>query len=205
MRGMTGRAGGIRTHGLELMRLARTAAPLPRSECGRGRKEAAPSGRSDHVRRWHTILFMPLACPSSLDRVRRGGGLEPGASTLSEKPQAKAAAGFAAVFLRAAQRGLSLVGGASGSSDLRHAEHHLSNCDFRSVVRQKRATRWVALASCNMASFLAHAPFSEGLCVSRPTRETGDHLLAAQNGRRRRRFGKRRVNVECLHGCSERT
>ena len=30
-------AGGIRTHGLELMRLARTAAPLPRSLAGRSR------------------------------------------------------------------------------------------------------------------------------------------------------------------------
>jgi hypothetical protein len=37
-------AGGIRTHGLELMRLARTASPLPRSNrpCG---KAARPSGR----------------------------------------------------------------------------------------------------------------------------------------------------------------
>jgi hypothetical protein len=32
-----GSAGGIRTHGLELMRLARTAAPLPRSLAGRSR------------------------------------------------------------------------------------------------------------------------------------------------------------------------
>src|SRR5471032_2368070 len=108
MRGMTGRAGGIRTHGLELMRLARTAAPLPRSEWVRPAKLRNRHFRSDHVRCLRTILFMPLACPSSLDRVRRGGALEPGASTLCEKPQAKAAVCLSATFLRTAQRGLSL-------------------------------------------------------------------------------------------------
>src|SRR5437762_7419367 len=44
-------AGGIRTHGLELMRLARTASPLPRSLAGRNRtcglRRPKPAGRSE--------------------------------------------------------------------------------------------------------------------------------------------------------------
>src|SRR4051812_30069847 len=37
LRPLSDSAGGIRTHDLELMRLARTAAPLPRSLAGRSR------------------------------------------------------------------------------------------------------------------------------------------------------------------------
>jgi hypothetical protein len=86
-------AGGIRTHGLELMRLARTASPLPRrsarldsnQESGT-RARTSPStfqsvascrlddpGMSFDVCMTRsvqnrTMLFKPLACPSALDR-----------------------------------------------------------------------------------------------------------------------------------------
>ena len=74
-----------------------------------------------------TLLFMPLAYPSSLDRrtqlrgcgsdVRRGGALEPGARAISVNAQAKAATYSAANSAAPkAQKGLSLVGGASSRS-----------------------------------------------------------------------------------------
>ena len=82
------RAGGIRTHGLELMRLARTTAPLPRSgRAGRGRTCDAPRFKRalyrpsyGHVKSVQppvgmessasspTMLSTPLAYPSTLDR-----------------------------------------------------------------------------------------------------------------------------------------
>ena len=40
--GLEGSAGGIRTHGLELMRLARTAAPLPRKSDRLGSNQRSP-------------------------------------------------------------------------------------------------------------------------------------------------------------------
>jgi hypothetical protein len=66
-------AGGIRTHGLELMRLARTTAPLPRSLAGRS--------RTCDLRR-----PKPAGCPTPLqpedDRRTPPAGLEPAASGL---------------------------------------------------------------------------------------------------------------------------
>src|SRR3954471_5163701 len=63
-------AGGIRTHGLELMRLARTASPLPRSLPGWIRTSALRFPK-------------PAGCPASLqaDRIPPAG-LEPAASRL---------------------------------------------------------------------------------------------------------------------------
>jgi hypothetical protein len=65
-------AGGIRTHGLELMRLARTASPLPRSLAGRNRtcglRRPKPAG-------WPTPP-QPVVCSAP------PAGLEPAASGL---------------------------------------------------------------------------------------------------------------------------
>src|SRR3954453_21849885 len=74
-RGKASSAGGIRTHGLELMRLARTAAPLPRRS---GRQESnlrspapeaggvacSPTTRRDNVRLRRQGSNLPLAINS---------------------------------------------------------------------------------------------------------------------------------------------
>src|SRR5439155_7416968 len=60
-------AGGIRTHGLELMRLARTAAPLPRSalETAAAAKSAAVSGLAGRSRTCDHRCPKPAGWPSS--------------------------------------------------------------------------------------------------------------------------------------------
>lgn len=71
------RAGGIRTHGLELMRLARTAAPLPRNAPLRPSPASGDRRTGDcahgrplcHVRAdTQTMLSKPLARSSTLDQ-----------------------------------------------------------------------------------------------------------------------------------------
>jgi hypothetical protein len=74
-------AGGIRTHDLELMRLARTASPLPRS--GSQRREAASAA---HAEIWPAGVEPAV----SGSRNRRDGqaSLQPGASTTVESNHA---------------------------------------------------------------------------------------------------------------------
>jgi hypothetical protein len=100
--GSVSSAGGIRTRDLELMRLARTAAPLPR-------------GVSAFIRCTQIVYATRLRFgPGSALAVLRGGALEPRSSRGSTNWQAKSAAYSAAgIYPRRTEGSFSLSGGAS--------------------------------------------------------------------------------------------
>jgi hypothetical protein len=82
--------------------------------------------------------------------VLRGGPLEPGALACSDNSQAKSAAYSAASFpAPAAQRNLSLLGGASQSVFAFQAGHHLFSGVERVLKRRRRSFR-IALATAAM-------------------------------------------------------
>ena len=133
-----------------------TALPL-RPSPGEGDRRSRHSDLVYVSRGWRRAMFsMPLAYPSTLDRrppaahtradvVLRGGALEPGASTLLGKSQAKAHAYSSALFPGAMLRAFLSQAGPRFELDLLQAEHHL---DLDMTVRlQKRRRRpgWVAL------------------------------------------------------------
>jgi hypothetical protein len=106
--------------------------------------------------RIRTLLSMPLAYPSTLERraqlrdcgftVLRGGALEPGALLIAENCKLKRTVFHGLLLLRSAQRGLSLSGGASSPSRFSQMSiTFLKSRELRSETT--KATRWVALAS----------------------------------------------------------
>ncbi len=124
--------------------------------CPAGIEPAAPAFRRALYRLSYGHTMGALAYPSTLDRrppaahtradvVLRGGALEPGASTLLGKSQAKAHAYSSALFPSAMLRAFLSQAGPRFELDLLQAEHHL---DLDMTVRlQKRRRRpgWVAL------------------------------------------------------------
>jgi hypothetical protein len=133
--------------------------------------------------------------------VLRGGPLEPGALALSDNSQAKAAAYSAAYFpARAAQRNLSLLGGASQLVVAFQAGHHLSQVVEQVLKRRRRSSR-IALATvlCGQKP-LARIPPGEGRRITGAP--LGDGLRPVRGRHGIRRFGKEPM-AECrdLHRC----
>ena len=92
------RAGGIRTHDLELMRLARTAAPLPRKSGRQDSNLRSPAPEAGGVAKLpHSQNTLPEAPPAGLEpaasrlRAGRHHQLDHGGSTRSEAPESNQA------------------------------------------------------------------------------------------------------------------
>ena len=162
--GTTYGAGGIRTHGLELMRLTGTAAPLPRSEPQTvPEQDATALSTPPRVALVHARYLANDVVHAHSPALRPWTGGRRRAQLRVDRPtwrsfgarrscyeweKLQAKAGRVLRSLNRARRteDLSLSGGASSSTLLSQAEHHLSEHAWgKSGPETKKATRWVAL------------------------------------------------------------
>ncbi len=164
-----------------------------------------------HVATRQTMLSMPLAHPSTLDRRNRvcataippsdrGGVLEPGALVLPENCKLKQRLFQLSVFRAETRRDLSLSGGASFSVCASQAGHLPLRSMAVCVLKRRRRPRGSPSLELLCAFFLAHAPRYEGLDVIRPAAVGREQMPARQPGGLGR-FGERSCGDGLGHVC----